>query len=93
MQKVLNIGGNMQKKEYYNNIIITCLKTENKIELLNKDKSIELIKDKQLLESINDCLIDLFCRYGLEKNDEPNRHGYILEEVIDYVNNLIYKLE
>ena len=40
-----------------------------------------------------DCVSDVFCKYGLKEDDEPNASGLIFEDLIDYLNNYIYELE
>jgi len=35
------------------------------------------------IEEIEDCLSDLLCLKGLNKNDEPNAFGYYIESLID----------
>lgn len=83
----------MDKKTYYLNILKICLTIENKIDILKCYKNLECVKDREILDECNSCLTDMFCKYGVNDNDEPNDCGYILEEIIDYINNLIYGLE
>ncbi len=49
---------------------------------------IEVISDKKFdfqfedLDKIIDLLTDIFINYGLQKNDEPNEDGLILDDLI-----------
>lgn len=81
------------KQTYYTDMLKICLAVERKTDLLNITKSENLASNKELLDSCLDCVSDVFCKYGLNENDEPNACGFILEDLIDYLNNLIYKFE
>lgn len=82
----------INKETYFLNITKICLAIENKNMLAEID-SVNIKKDKELLEECIDCVTNVFCKYGLQGNDEPNEFGYILEETIDFLNNLIYDIE
>lgn len=82
----------INKETYFLNITKICLAIENKNMLAEID-SVNIKKDKELLEECIDCVTNVFCKYGLQENDEPNECGYILEETIDFFNNLIYDIE
>ncbi len=82
----------INKETYFLNITKICLAIENKSMLAEIDK-VNIKKDKELLEECIDCITNVFCKYGLQENDEPNECGYILEETIDFFNNLIYDIE
>lgn len=79
--------------KYYIDILKICLAVDQKAQLLDNFNLQNYQSNKQLLESYVDCVNGVFCKYGLKSNDEPNQCGYILEDVIDYFNNLIYTLE
>lgn len=83
----------MKKSDYYKNILILCIafaEKENSPIEIDFDVAIQNINS--LLTFVN-YLTDAFCQYGLKENDEPNACGLIIEDAIDYYNNLIYKLE
>lgn len=82
----------INKETYFLNITKICLAIENKSMLAEIDK-VNIKKDKELMEECIDCITNVFCKYGLQENDEPNECGYILEETIDFFNNLIYDIE
>lgn len=82
----------INKETYFLNITKICLAIENKSMLAEIDK-VNIKKDKELLEECIDCITNVFCKYGLQENDEPNECGYILQETIDFFNNLIYDIE
>lgn len=82
----------INKETYFLNIMKICLAIENKNMLAEIDK-VNIKKDKKLLEECIDYVTNVFCKYGLQENDELNDCGYILEETIDFLNNLIYDIE
>lgn len=70
--------------------MIISLKEKYIIEKYLKGYSykIEVISDKKFdfqfedLDKIIDLLTDIFINYGLQKNDEPNEDGLILDDLI-----------
>ncbi len=83
----------INKHIYYLNILKICLAIERKNDLLNSLNLQNFSSDKELLDLYVDCVSDVFCKYGLKEDTEPNECGFILEDVIDYLNNCIYKFE
>ncbi|MFT9078475.1 hypothetical protein [Ethanoligenens sp.] len=80
-------------EQYYNDILKICLAVERKEQLLEKFTLQSYQANKSLLEKYVDCITDVFCKFGLKSDDEPNKCGLVLEDVINYYNNLIYDLE
>lgn len=83
---------NLNKEKYYIDILKVCLAVEKKKNLLDGLESTNFLLNKELLENYVECVSNVFCKYGLKENDEPNLCGLILEELIDYLNNVIYTL-
>jgi hypothetical protein len=81
----------MKDDKYYMDILKVCLAVSEKYELLH-DISPK-ISNTQSIEECIACITDLFCRYGLQEDDEPNSCGFILEHLIDYLNHLRYDIE
>ena len=49
----------------------------------------ELKKDKNVLNiCVDDLLASEFIEYGLDENDELNEYGQMIEDAIDYFNNM-----
>jgi hypothetical protein len=83
---------NIDKQKYYIDILKVCLAVEKKRDLLVSLDSKDFLLDKELLNEYVECISDVFCKYGLNEDDEPNSCGFILEELIDFLYNFMYKL-
>ncbi len=75
----------MSKEKYFIDILKICLAIEHQDELLDDLKCNILNKD--IIEQYVDCVLNVFCRFGLKNNDEPNECGLILEDLINVLNN------
>ncbi len=84
---------NFNRQTYYFNLLKVCLAVERKNDLLNNLKLESFATNKEMLNLYVDCVSDVFCKYGLKEDDEPNASGLIFEDLIDYLNNYIYELE
>ena len=52
--------------------------------------TIFLTLEKVSADSILDFLSDELCRVGLEQNDEPNKTGVMIENIIDKFSRAVY---
>jgi hypothetical protein len=72
----------MKRESEFFNIINGCFKKSN----IHPPKSLETLKMN--LDDVDiclDCDTNILCKDGLEKNDEPNAYGLVLEETIDFL--------
>lgn len=83
----------IRKKDYYRNILLICLAFDDENGSNVEMDYDECIQNSNSILSFIDKLTEAFCQYGLRENDEPNACGIILEDTIDYFNNLLYDLE
>ncbi len=80
------------KQNYYIDMIKITLALEEESELL--EKLIENNKlNPDLIERYVDFLSDLFIKYGLKEDDEPNSVGFIIEDLVNYCLKLLYANE
>lgn len=66
-----------------------CLIQENQMELLSIIESPELIDvDEKLGNELREIVLNVFLREGLEVDDEPNKFGFKLEDLIDKIGDM-----
>lgn len=53
----------------------------------------QLFHDMELVEKCVDIIADALTFYGFKEDGEPNALGFQLEEVIDFLNNILYMNE
>ncbi|MCT4613476.1 MAG: hypothetical protein N4A49_01225 [Marinifilaceae bacterium] len=58
--------------------------------LREENNKILIIGNKQYFENLLDKISDVFIELGLNNNDEPNKIGLQIEEIIDVLSKVIY---
>lgn len=53
----------------------------------------ELKQNKEIIEKYQEYISDDFCELGLNDDSEPNSYGLLMEDIIDFLNHLLYELE
>ena len=86
MLRVQNIRGcKMKNTEYF--AFLTEIAAKNAMVIPLSEQ--ELKKDKNVLNiCVDDLLASEFIEYGLDENDELNEYGQMIEDAIDYFNNM-----
>ncbi len=74
----------MMKKEYLD-ILKTCVPID-----IDEDS---LSKDIDIVDYYLDCVSDELVLKGFNESWEPNKYGFLLEEVISYLLEFRYRLE
>jgi hypothetical protein len=80
----------MNNHELFLNVINECLESKGRKTFSTID---ELKGNNEIVENCVDCVSDVFMEKGLKDDYEPNEYGLLLEETIDYLNNIIYSGE
>ena len=56
------------------------------LDILDAPENIQLTEQQR--DDLRQAITDEFCKTGLQENDEPNRRGLLLEELIDRIGHL-----
>lgn len=79
----------MINKSEYINLVKDCFKKSGNL----PPKSLESLQMSLAdVDICIDCISNILCEEGFQKNDEPNAYGIQLEEVIDFLLNIRYLL-
>jgi hypothetical protein len=76
--------------EWFKTMIAECYKKMEKEYVPVEEK--ELDNNLAMVDEYIDCASDVFCKFGLQKDSEPNQYGMEMEEVISYLLSKRYKI-
>lgn len=66
-------------------------KIDKSLNSLQEDNNkISLVGDKQDFENLLDQISDVLTDVGMDSNDEPNKLGLQIEEIIDILSEVVY---
>lgn len=78
------------KKEQFELLNKYCEIDTNSYELQEDNNKILLIGNKQYFENLLDEISDILIEIGMDSNDEPNKLGLQMEEIIDVLSEVVY---
>lgn len=78
----------MNKNEKYLRVINECLQHRDVLQVSSID---ELRSSKKSVERCISCVLDEFINKGLCEDYEPNEYGILLEDIIDFLNSLLFQ--
>lgn len=62
----------------------------NSDHLREENSRIVIVGDKQYFEDLLDLVSDVLANIGFDHNDEPNKFGLQIEEIIDVISKVVY---